>query len=203
MRSTSHQPVSTKRVQRPRRWRAIGRGSPALTPIHSFPRPSQAFTFAYLNLRIDLMSEPSMPSSDSSQAVDSPLSKSRRLLIVGAVIVALVAVGAVVKTSGGVGGSRSGTIASSFGENSRLAAGAEHVCTIRADSTVWCWGTTLSASWAEMPVVESLRCRSPLVMFPMPDHWPLAMITRAHFSMTGMLSAGVITPMGKRTLHRP
>lgn len=86
------------------------------------------------------MSEPSMPSSDSSQAVDSPLSKSRRLLIVGAVIVALVAVGAVVKTSGGVGGSRSGTIASSFGENSRLAAGAEHVCTIRADSTVWCWG---------------------------------------------------------------
>ena len=86
------------------------------------------------------MSEPSMLSSDSSQAVNSPLSKSRRLLIVGAVIVALVAVGAVVKTTGGVGGSRSGTIASNLGENSRLSAAGDHVCTIRADSTVWCWG---------------------------------------------------------------
>ena len=86
------------------------------------------------------MSEHSVFSSDSSQAVNSPLSKSRRLLIVGAVIVVVVALVAVVKTSGGVGGSRSGTIASNLGENSRLAAGGDHVCTIRSDSTVWCWG---------------------------------------------------------------
>ncbi len=100
------------------------------------------------------MSEPSILSSNSSQAVNSPLSKSRRLLIVGAVIVALVAVGAVVKTSGGVGGSRSGTIASNLGKNSRLAAGNEHVCTIRADSTVWCWG---KGYYGELGVEETYR----------------------------------------------
>ncbi|MBJ7382190.1 MAG: hypothetical protein JHC66_06325, partial [Acidimicrobiia bacterium] len=100
------------------------------------------------------MSEPSILSSNSSQAVNSPLSKSRRLLIVGAVIVALVAVGAVVKTSGGVGGSRSGTIASNLGENSRLSAGNEHVCTIRADSTVWCWG---EGYYGELGVEETYR----------------------------------------------
>ncbi len=109
------------------------------------------------------MSEPSILSSDSSQAVNSPLSKSRRLLIVGAVIVAVVAVGAVVKTSGGVGGSRSGTIASNLGENSRLAAGNEHVCTIRADSTVWCWG---EGYYGELGVEETYHSYPDTVSTP-------------------------------------
>jgi len=128
------------------------------------------------------MSEPSILSSDSSQAVNSPLSKSRRLLIVGAVIVAVVAVGAVVKTSGGVGGSRSGTIASNLGENSRLAAGNEHVCTIRADSTVWCWG---KGYYGELGVEETYRL-PPQLLTSTPVQVPTSDVSDARSLAAGL-----------------
>ena len=96
------------------------------------------------------MSESSTLPSDSTSGLNSPSSKSRRLLIVGAVIVAIVAVGAVVKITGGIGGSRAGTIAAKSEEpnNSRIASGTDHTCTIRDDATVWCWGWNFSSQLA-------------------------------------------------------
>ena len=96
------------------------------------------------------MSESSTLPSDSTSGLNSPSSKSRRLLIVGAVIVAIVAVGAVVKITGGIGGSRAGTIAANSEEpnNSRIASGTDHTCTIRDDATVWCWGWNFSSQLA-------------------------------------------------------
>jgi alpha-tubulin suppressor-like RCC1 family protein len=88
------------------------------------------------------MSNPSLSTGDTPDVSSSGMGLSRRLVIVGAVIVAVVAVGAVVKISGGLGGSRSGTVANNLQADSRLASGNDHVCTIRGDATVWCWGLT-------------------------------------------------------------
>jgi len=113
------------------------------------------------------MSESSTLPSDSTSGLNSPSSKSRRLLIVGAVIVAIVAVGAVVKITGGIGGSRAGTIAAKSEEpnNSRIASGTYHTCTIRDDATVWCWGWNFNYQLARSitsPAYSSTPIQVPL-----------------------------------------
>jgi len=81
--------------------------------------------------------------------------------------VAIVAVGAVVKITGGIGGSRAGTIAAKSEEpnNSLIASGTYHTCTIRDDATVWCWGWNFNYQLARSitsPAYSSTPIQVPL-----------------------------------------